>query len=139
MNAASSIDAGKTLDPSHVTYTHIIYALHALAVVIGLTASATIVGTFIWSVPSIIAVIMNYVRRNEVKGTVLESHFTWQIRTFWYTALWALVIGGLSFVLMFILIGFVTWWLGFGALGIWVLYRVVRGWVALRDMKPMYV
>jgi uncharacterized membrane protein len=138
MSTATSFDVSKPLDPSHVTYTHVIYGLHALAVIIGLVGSASIVGTFIWSVPSIIAVIMNYVRQAEVRGTVLESHFTWQIRTFWYTALWALVIGGISFVLMFILIGFVTWFIGFAALGVWVLYRVVRGWIALREGRPMY-
>jgi uncharacterized membrane protein len=138
MSTATSFDVSKPLDPAHVTYTHVIYALHALAVVIGLVGSASIVGTFVWSVPSIVAVIMNYVRRDDVRGTVLESHFTWQIRTFWYTALWAVLIGGISFVLMFVLIGFVTWFIGFAALGVWVLYRVVRGWLALREGQPMY-
>jgi uncharacterized membrane protein len=138
MSTATSFDVSKPLDPAHVTYTHVIYALHALAVVIGLVGSASIVGTFVWSVPSIVAVIMNYVRRDDVRGTVLESHFTWQIRTFWYTALWAVLIGGISFVLMFVLIGFVTWFIGFAALGVWVLYRVVRGWLALREGRPMY-
>jgi uncharacterized membrane protein len=135
----TSLEVGKAVDPAHVTYTNIIYALHALAVVIGLVGSASIVGTFVWSVPSIIAVIMNYVRRSDVQGTYLESHFTWQIRTFWYTLLWAVLVGSLSFVLMFVLIGFLTWIVGFAVLGAWVLYRVVRGWLALRDGKAMYV
>jgi uncharacterized membrane protein len=138
MNTASALGDVKPLDPAHVQYTHIIYALHALAVVIGLVGSASIVGTFVWSVPSIIAVIMNYVRRDAVRGTVLESHFTWQIRTFWYTLLWAVLIGAVSFVLMLILVGFVTWIVGFAVLGAWVLYRVVRGWLALREGKAMY-
>lgn len=134
----TSLEVGKAVDPAHITYTNIIYALHALSVVIGLVGSASIVGTFIWSVPSIIAVIMNYVRRDEVRGTYLESHFTWQIRTFWYTLLWAVLVGSVSFVLMFILIGFLTWIVGFAVLGAWVLYRVVRGWLALRESRAMY-
>ncbi len=134
----TSLEVGKAVDPAHITYTNIIYALHALSVVIGLVGSASIVGTFIWSVPSIIAVIMNYVRREEVRGTYLESHFTWQIRTFWYTLLWAVLVGSVSFVLMFILIGFLTWIVGFAVLGAWVLYRVVRGWLALRESRAMY-
>jgi uncharacterized membrane protein len=138
MNALSTAEPSKALDPSQVTYTHIIYGLHALAVLIGLTASATIVGTFIWSVPSIIAVIMNYVRQSEVKGTILESHFTWQIRTFWYTVLWTVIVAAVSAVLLIVLIGIATWIVGFAALGVWVLYRVVRGWLALREMRPMY-
>ncbi|HPF26756.1 MAG TPA: hypothetical protein P5528_10605 [Steroidobacteraceae bacterium] len=133
------LDPTKPLDQSLVTYTHVIYALHALAVVIGLTSAATIVGTFVWSVPSIIAVVMNYARRGDVQGTVLASHFTWQIRTFWYTLLWAVVITLISTPLILLLgLGFLTFVVGFGVLGVWVLYRVLRGWLALRDSKPMY-
>lgn len=133
------LDPTKPLDQSLVTYTHVIYALHALAVVIGLTSAATIVGTFVWSVPSIIAVVMNYARRGDVQGTVLVSHFTWQIRTFWYTLLWAVVITLISTPLILLLgLGFLTFVVGFGVLGVWVLYRVLRGWLALRDSKPMY-
>ncbi|MCB1624676.1 MAG: hypothetical protein KDI32_08820 [Pseudomonadales bacterium] len=134
------LDSAKPLDQSLVTYTHVIYALHALAVVIGLTSAATIVGTFVWSVPSIIAVVMNYARRSDARGTILESHFTWQIRTFWFTVLWAVIISAISFPLVLLLgLGILTFWLGFGVLGIWVLYRVLRGWLALRDARPMYV
>jgi uncharacterized membrane protein len=123
-------------DPSLVTYTHIIYALHTLSVLIGLTSAATIVGAFVFGVPSIIAVIMNYVRISAVRGTYLESHFRWQIRTFWYALLWLLVVGAVSFVLMLILVGFLTLPLGLVAVGIWVVYRIARGWLALRDGKP---
>jgi uncharacterized membrane protein len=101
--------------------------------------SATIVLNFVCGLPSIIAVIMNYVKRDQVRGTFLDSHFSWQIRTFWFALLWAVIIGGISFVLAFILIGFVTWFIGALLLGIWVIYRVARGWFALRDRRPMYV
>jgi uncharacterized membrane protein len=126
--------------PSLVTYAHIIYALHAFAVVMGIaTTAATVVGGFIFSIPSIVAVIMNYARRSDVRGTWLESHFTWQIRTFWYALLWAVLIGLVGLVLMVILIGFVVWWAGGIVLGLWIIYRVARGWMALRDRRPMYV
>ena len=127
------------LDESLITYTNIIYGLHTLSVVMGVLSSATIVGSFIFGIPSIVAVIMNYARRSQARGTFLESHFTWQIRTFWWALFWAIVIGGISLVLAFILIGFVTWVVGAFALGVWVIYRVARGWFALRDRRPMYV
>ena len=126
------------VDDSMVTYTNIIYALHALAVVVGVLTSATIVLNFICSLPSIIAVIMNYAKRSEVRGTFLESHFVWQILAFWFAAFWAVVVGSVSFVLAFVLIGFVTWFIGALLLGVWVIYRVARGWFALRDRRPMY-
>ena len=127
------------VDESLVTYTNVIYALHSLSVVIGLSTFHTIVGSFIWGLPSIVAVIMNYARRSATHGTYLESHFRWQIRTFWYAVLWSLVIWCVSLPLVFILIGIGVLWLGFVALAIWIIYRVARGWLALRDRRPMYV
>ena len=82
------------VDESLITYTHVIYALHALAVLIGITTVHTIVCSFMGGLPSIIAVIMNYARRSATVGTFLESHFRWQIRTFWFALLWALVAVG---------------------------------------------
>ena len=123
------------VDESLVTYTHVIYALHALAVIIGLSTFHTIVGSFIGGLPSIVAVIMNYARRSATRGTYLESHFRWQIRTFWYAVLWALVCA----LVMVTLIGIPLAMLGLVALGIWIAYRVIRGWLALRDRRPMYV
>jgi uncharacterized membrane protein len=123
------------VDESLVTYTHVIYALHALAVVIGITTFHTIVGSFVGGLPSIIAVIMNYARRAATRGTYLESHFRWQIRTFWYALLWAVVCG----LVMLTIIGIPLAVLGLAALGVWIAYRVIRGWLALRDHRPMYV
>ena len=122
------------VDESLVTYTHVIYALHALAVVIGLTTMHTIVGSFVGGLPSIVAVIMNYARRSATRGTYLESHFRWQIRTFWYALLWAVVCA----MLMLTIVGIPLALLGLAALGIWIAYRVIRGWVSLRDHRPMY-
>jgi uncharacterized membrane protein len=133
-----------TAEPPHVdealfTYTNIIYALHALAVLIGLSTFHTIVGSFVWSLPSIVAVIMNYVRRSATVGTFLESHFRWQIRTFWFAALWSVLIYVVCIPLMLIIIGIPMFYFGHLALGAWVAYRVIRGWLALRDRRPMYV
>jgi uncharacterized membrane protein len=129
--------SGQPVDASLVSYTHIIYALHSLSVLIGLTSAVTIVGSFVFGLPSIIAVIMNYARQSDVRGTFLESHFRWQIRTFWFALLWVLVILALSLPLMLIVVGFFTLGIGYVLLGIWVIYRIVRGWLALRDHRPV--
>jgi uncharacterized membrane protein len=129
--------SGQPADASLVSYTHIIYALHSLSVLIGLTSAVTIVGAFVFGLPSIIAVIMNYARQSDVRGTFLESHFRWQIRTFWFALLWAIVTLALSLPLMLIVVGFFTAWIGFVLLGIWVIYRIIRGWLALRDQRPV--
>ena len=135
----ASVTVSGQPDASLISYTHVIYALHSLSVLIGLTSTVTIVGSFIFGVPSIIAVIMNYARQSDARGTFLESHFSWQIRTFWFAVLWGLVIFGVSLVLMLILIGFVTLPAGLALLGVWVIYRVIRGWLALRDRRPVYL
>jgi uncharacterized membrane protein len=127
------------VDDSLISYTHIIYALHAFSALIGLTSGVTIVGSFVFGLPSIVAVIMNYARRSAVQGTFLESHFRWQIRTFWYGLLFALIVWLISLPLMFVLIGFGTLYIGLVLIGIWLIYRVVRGWLALKDRRPMYV
>ncbi len=132
---APTVPAVPQVDESLVTYTHVIYALHALSVLIGLTTFHTVVGMFVFGLPSIVAVIMNYARRSATVGTYLESHFRWQIRTFWFAALWWLV----CLLLIFTLIGIVIAIPGFVVLTIWIIYRVARGWLALKDHRPMYV
>ena len=129
--------SGEPVDASLVSYTHIIYALHSLAVLIGLTSTVTIIGSFIFGLPSIIAVIMNYARQSDTRGTLLESHFRWQIRTFWFALLWAIVILAVSLPLMLVVVGFFTLGIGFVLLGLWVIYRIIRGWLALRDHQPV--
>lgn len=130
--------AAQPVDEALVNYTHAIYALHALAVVIGLTGTVTVVGSFVGGIPSIVAVIMNYARRSATRGTFLESHFRWQIRTFWFALLWAVVLFVVFVPLMALLIGFVLFPLGLLVLAAWIIYRVAVGWVTLRDRKPMY-
>ena len=81
---ASRDAAGLSPDASLITTTHVTYALHALGLAIGAFGASTVIGSFVFGWPSIIAVIINYVKRGEARGTWLESHFTWQIRTFWF-------------------------------------------------------
>ena len=116
-----------------VTLTHVIYALHAFSAVTGIVGSALVVTAFLTGWPSIIAVILNYVKRSDVRGTWLDSHFSWQIRTFWFALLW-LALGGILFVtLLGIPLAVVVWI----ATGLWVLYRIIRGWLALSSQRPM--
>jgi len=121
--------------PSIVTTAHAVYALHTLAVVIGIAGTATIVGSFLFGIPSILAVIVNYVRRPEAQGSFVESHFRWQIRTFWFALLW---VSGCLFLAITI-VGIPVALVGFGLLTLWVIYRIARGWLRLRDGLPMYL
>ncbi|HMM50360.1 MAG: hypothetical protein LC136_09570 [Burkholderiales bacterium] len=93
----------------------ICYALYAASCLVGVTAIA--------------AIIVNYLKRDDVAGTWVASHFEWQIKTFWYGLAGAVV----SWLLMFVLIGFPL----LLAVGVWVIYRIVKGWLALADGKPV--
>jgi uncharacterized membrane protein len=114
-------------------WTHVIYGLHAFSIFAGLTSAMFVVTAFVTGWPSLLAVILNYVKRSRAAATPLESHFRWQIRTFWWALLWG-AIGGM------------LWLTGIGILlaapllllvGLWVAYRVARGWLALLRGKPM--
>jgi uncharacterized membrane protein len=97
--------------------TQIIYGLYAAAIIVGVTY--------------FVGIVLNYVKRDDVAGTWLESHFTWQIRTFWYSILWFVI----GIPLMFALgLGFIVWIVS----GIWYIYRIVKGWLRLNEGKPMY-
>ncbi len=116
-----------------VTLTHLMYGLHAFSALTGLLTPALVVTAFLTGWPSIIAVIINYVKRSEVRATWLDSHFSWQLRTFWYALLW-LGIGGVLFVTVVGIPIAIVLWL---ATGIWVLYRLIRGWLALGSKQTL--
>src|SRR5687768_3298166 len=118
-------------------WTQGIYALHAFSLLTGLLGPLTVVSAFLTGWPSIVAVILNYVKRSEVRGTWLESHFRWQIRTFWYGLLWVSLCG--AFIVLTLGIGLIVAWLPLLLVSIWFVYRVIRGWLALRDRRRMYV
>ena len=127
---------GQAAEHSAITWTNVIYALHAFSLATGIIGAATVVGAFLTGWPSIIAVILNYIKRSEVRGTWLESHFRWQIRTFWYGLLWVALCA--LFVIGTLGIGIIIAWLPIGITGVWFIYRILRGWLRLRDRQPMY-
>ena len=114
-----------------VTWTNVIYLLHAFSLLTGILGAATVIGAFLIGWPSIIAVILNYLKRGDARGTWLESHFRWQIRTFWFGLLWA----GLCVLLVVATLGLglLIVWLPLGFVGLWFVYRVARGWLRLVD------
>jgi uncharacterized membrane protein len=119
-----------------VTWTNAIYFLHAFSLLTGILGAATVIGAFLVGWPSIIAVILNYLKRSEVRGTWLESHFRWQIRTFWFGLLWVSLC--ILFVVGTLGIGILIAWLPLAFITVWFIYRIVRGWLALNDRRPMY-
>ena len=120
-----------------ITLTHVIYGLHAFSLLTGIIGAATVVGAFLIGWPSIIAVILNYAKRSEARGIWLESHFRWQIRTFWFGLLWVTLC--MLFVVATLGIGLLIAWLPLGAVGLWFIYRVARGWLRLTGRQPMYM
>ncbi len=121
-------------NPAHVQLTHILYLLHSIGLVIGAwSQAATMVGAFVFGWTSIVAIIINYVKRDELKGTFLESHFIWQADTFWRCAVVILI----GMALYFVLVGFFINWLIFGLVGLWAVYRIIKGWLALNEGKPV--
>jgi len=99
------------------TVTLAVYALQALS--------------FFWGLPAIVAIVINYIKRDDVRGTVYESHFDWQIRTFWWGLIWTLV----GIVLIF------AFGLGLIVLGVayvWLIYRIVKGFLKLTESKPVF-
>jgi len=118
-------------------WTQFIYALHAFSLLTGIIGAATVVGAFLTGWPSVIAVILNYVKRSDVRGTWLESHFRWQIRTFWFGLLWVALC--LFFIVGTLGIGIIIAWLPLAFVSLWFIYRTLRGWLRLRDGRPMYI
>jgi uncharacterized membrane protein len=116
-----------------IDYTQWIYILQTLSVLIGLLTSRSVAVRFAFGLPSLVALVMNYARRAQARDTWLESHFRWQIRTFWFTWLWLLVLWIIAFPLLLIGIGFIIAMLGMAVIGLWVIYRVARGWLALHE------
>lgn len=106
----------KTATDSAQTMATIVYALQAASFLLGFTL--------------FVAIVVNYVKKGEVQGTWLESHFRWQIRTFWFGLLWGVV----GLVMLFFYIGVVI----LLANAVWFIYRIVKGWLRLNDNKEMY-
>ncbi len=126
-------------EASLTTTLHVIYALHAVGLVLGAFGASTVVGSFLFGWPSIIAVILGYIKRGDATGTWLRTHFDWQIRTFWWALAWVVLVGVISGPLMLVVVGFFTWAMGMFVLGVWAVYRIARGWLRLKARQAMPV
>jgi uncharacterized membrane protein len=118
-----------------VNLTYLIYGLHLFSAINGVLTSAFVVTAFLSGWPSILALIINYVQRDATRGTYLDSHFRWQIRTFWFAFLWLLI----GAVLVVTVIGIPLAWIMVVVVGLWVLYRMLRGLARLMDQEAMPV
>src|SRR5512138_220196 len=98
------------------TLTHLTYGLYALSLLgFGVTA--------------VVAIVLDYIKLDDARGTWLESHFRWQIRTFWWSVVW-MVVGAIAWIIL-------AGWLVWGIACIWFIYRIAKGWLNLNDGKPM--
>ena len=101
-------------------------SLRRLALIVYVLQAASL---FTGALTLFAGVIVNYVRKEDVQGSWVASHFGWQIRTFWYSLLW-LVIGGVTTI-------FLVGWVILVAASLWLIYRIVKGWVYLSENRPM--
>jgi uncharacterized membrane protein len=129
----TTIDA----QPSLVRTLNIVYGLHAIGLALGAFGAASVVGSFLFGWPSIIAVIVSYIYRGDARGTWLESHFAWAIRTFWIALAFAALVALVSIPLTLVIIGVGTWVIGMFLLGLWAIYRIARGWLRLSARQAM--
>jgi uncharacterized membrane protein len=131
--SASEVGTGGEPPPSAVGVAHLVYGLHSFAVVGAIVGSPTVIGAFVGSVPSLVAVVLSYVKRSDARGTWLASHYRWQIRTFWFAVLWVVVAVALFVTLVGIPLAIVV----FGVITLWIVYRLGRGWLRLLDRRPV--
>ena len=116
MNPEPQLLPSEAEERSLRTLTHLVYALQALA--------------FLTLVTPLVGIVINYVKREDAVGTFYESHFRWQVRTFWWGLLWSAV----GVITLIILIGKLI----LLAVTVWYIYRIVKGWLRLIENKPMY-
>ena len=122
---------------SLISMTLVVYALFGAAAIIALVSSGFPLIAPLFGIVGIIGIILAYVKRGEATGTWLASHYRWLIRTFWYSLLWG-CIGAIIFVLLaIILIGLVIGYVIWVATTIWVLYRLIRGYVLFKESRPI--
>lgn len=118
MTVIIEADGNRTRDESLRTLTHVLYGLHTLS-------------WFTAGIFSVVAMIINYVKRPDLPDLFYQSHFRWQARTFWFTLLWLALTSPLFVLFWFP--GAAAWFL----IGLWYLYRFIRGWVTFVDNRPM--
>jgi uncharacterized membrane protein len=133
--APNVIDAGQ----APVSGALLAYLLFGIAAFVALvSAGGLVVAAPLMGLLGIVGVIVAYVKRDEAQGTWVASHLRWLIRTFWYSTLWG-VVGAIIYVLLFVvfLLGVLLAHLIWGAASIWVIYRVIRGYLLFKDNRPI--
>ena len=134
----SDTQAPAPVPPSSlITMTLIVYALFGAEAVVAILSHGFPPIAPLAGVVGIIGIILAYVKRGEAAGTWVASHYRWLIRTFWFSLLWGLVGLVLFFVLAIVLVGLLLGPLVWIATSIWVLYRLIRGYLLFKDSKPV--
>ncbi|MEO8486690.1 MAG: hypothetical protein ABI585_10170 [Betaproteobacteria bacterium] len=134
---AETLPPSGTATQSTITAALIVYALFAVAAIGGVISSGIVVFAPLVAIAGVVGVIVAYVKRAEAQGTWVATHYDWLIATFWWSLLWSVVIGVVGLVLVLVLIGLVILPVGLAAVSIWVIYRVVRGYLAFKDSQPV--
>ena len=123
--------------PSLISTTLVVYALFGVAAIAGLVSSGFPLVAPLMGVIGIVALILAYVKRSDAAGTWLASHYRWLIRTFWFSLLWGMV-GGLVLVTLGLILVGIPIAIGIWVITtIWVIYRLLRGYVLFNDSKPV--
>ena len=128
---------GATVSGPPVSAALLAYALFGTAAVVALISHGFPVAAPLMGIVGIAGVIVAYVKRGDAQGTWVASHLRWLIRTFWYSLLWCFVGGAFLVLLGLILIGIPIALLIWAAASIWVLYRVIRGYLLFKESKPI--
>ena len=120
-----------------ITAALIVYALFAIAAISGVVSSGLVTFAPLVVIAGIVGVIIAYVKRGEAQGTWVASHFDWLIATFWWSLLWSLIVVVVGGILILVLVGLIIIPVGLAIVSIWVIYRVVRGYLAFNRSEPL--
>lgn len=120
-----------------ITAALIVYALFAIAAISGVVSSGLVTFAPLVVIAGIVGVIIAYVKRGEAQGTWVASHFDWLIATFWWSLLWSLIVVVVGGILILVLVGLIIIPVGLALVSIWVIYRVVRGYLAFNRSEPL--
>lgn len=120
-----------------ITAALIVYALFAIAAISGVVSSGLVTFAPLVVIAGIVGVIVAYVKRGEAQGTWVASHFDWLIATFWWSLLWSLIVVVVGGILILVLVGLIIIPVGLAIVSIWVIYRVVRGYLAFNRSEPL--
>ena len=126
-----------TTSPLPITAALIVYLCYGIAAIGGVIWYGLVMFAPLFAIAGIVGIVIAYVKRGEAQGTWLASHFDWLIATFWWSLLWSLIVGVVGGILLIVLIGFLILPVGLAIVSIWVIYRVVRGYLAFQKSEPL--